>query len=484
MKKATAFIDIPRTNSPKRPVDERVKDWQEVEGDLSPADLRRQAARCMDCGIAFCHKGCPLGNHVPDWNDLVYANSLQHASARLHATNNFPEFTGRICPAPCEEACVLNINAEPVAIRQIEKQIADNAWTQNWLPPQPPTSETGKSVAVVGSGPAGLAAAQQLRRAGHAVTVFERDDRPGGLLRYGIPDFKLEKSLIDRRLTQLQAEGVRFETHQNLGDNLLLETLEADFDAVLLCIGAQQPRPLEIPGATLPGVHLAMEYLTAANHALSQHPVDTPICAAGKRVLVLGGGDTGADCVGTAHRQGATDVLNFHYKPAPPSERTTQMPWPWWPMVLRESTSHEEGGSREWSVVATRFSADINGQVRRLHCTRVEWRDGADGKLRMHHLPDTEFVLEVDLVLVAIGFTGPEVEHSTALSALRSSTGAIEVDDRYQTKRDAVFACGDATRGASLVVWAIWEGRETARCIDIHLQGDSQLPTIPNIHPI
>ena len=484
MKKATAFLEIPRSTPPKRPVDERVHDWREVEGDLQTDVLTAQAARCMDCGIAFCHKGCPLGNYVPDWNDLVYRSDFEQAAARLHSTNNFPEVTGRICPAPCEEACVLNINSDPVSIRQIEKQIADTAWSAEWVKPQPSTVQTGKSVAVVGSGPAGLAAAQQLARAGHAVTVFERDDRLGGLLRYGIPDFKMEKHIIDRRVEQLEAEGAVFRTGVDVGRDISIEQLNEEHDAVLLCIGALAPRPLDIPGNDLDGVHFAMDYLTQQNRRVAGDTVEGGIHAKDKRVLVLGGGDTGADCIGTAHRQGASEVYNFHYKPAPPSERTAEMPWPWWPMVLRESTSHEEGGIREWSVVATRFSGDDQGRVTHLHCNRVEWKPNADGRLAMTHIDDSEFELEIDLALIAIGFVGPQVGAQQGLEPELSQRGAIAVDAEYHTSIPGVFACGDATRGASLVVWAIWEGREVARQVDIHLQGDSLLPSVPNRNPI
>ena len=484
MSSATAFVDIPRSRLPKRPASLRIKDWREVEGDLAPGALREQAARCIDCGIPFCHKGCPLGNHIPDWNDLVSRSRWRQASDRLHATNNFPEFTGRICPAPCEEACVLNISGDPVTIRQIEKQIVDHAWREGWLAPQPCDTATGCGVAVVGSGPAGLAAAQQLARVGHAVTVFERDDRPGGLLRYGIPDFKMEKAAIDRRLDQMRAEGVVFRTGVNIGPDIGLDALGERFDAVVLAIGAQAPRALDIPGRDLHGVHFAMEYLTRQNRRVAGDRVADPISAADRHVVILGGGDTGADCLGTAHRHGAREVQHFHYKPPPPAERTAEMPWPWWPMILRESSSHEEGGHREWSAVPKRFSGDASGRVRRMHCVRVRWEADAGGVARMIEIPGTGFAVRADLVLLSIGFTGPETGVFGAQAPRRRDDGTIAVGSAYETSRPGVFACGDATRGASLVVWAIWEGREAARAVDVSLRGASPLPTLPNRFPI
>ena len=484
MRKAAAFVEIPRSRLPKRPARERVKDWREVEGDLKPRALRGQAARCIDCGIPFCHKGCPLGNHIPDWNDLVSRAKWRQASERLHATNNFPEFTGRICPAPCEEACVLNISGEPVTIRQIEKQIVDYAWEQGWIAPVPSDSATGHSIAVVGSGPAGLAAAQQLVRVGHSVTVFERDERLGGLLRYGIPDFKMEKTGLGRRVEQMRAEGVEFRTGVNVGRDLDLDTLERRFDAVILAIGALAPRDLRIPGRNLEGVHFAMDYLTRQNRLVAGDHVPDPISAAGRHVVILGGGDTGADCLGTAHRQGAREVHHFHYKPPPPSERTAEMPWPWWPMILRESSSHEEGGRREWGAIPKRFSGDASGRVRHMHCVRVCWEADAGGVMRMAEIPDTEFEVRADLVLLSIGFSGPELAVLGARAPRRLDDGRIAIGAEFETSRRGVFACGDATRGASLVVWAIWEGREAARAVDISLRGASPLPTLPNRHPI
>ena len=484
MRKAAAFVEIPRSRLPKRPAEERVKDWREVEGDLSPRPLRGQAARCIDCGIPFCHKGCPLGNHIPDWNDLVSRAKWRQASERLHATNNFPEFTGRICPAPCEEACVLNISGEPVTIRQIEKQIVDYAWRQGWIAPVARASATGHSVAVVGSGPAGLAAAQQLARVGHEVTVFERDDRPGGLLRYGIPDFKMEKEGLERRIEQMRAEGVGFRTGVDIGRDLELDTLRRRFDAVILAVGALDPRDLAIPGRELEGVYFAMDYLTRQNRLVAGDRVPDAISAHGRHVVILGGGDTGADCLGTAHRQGAREVHHFHYKPPPPSERTAEMPWPWWPMILRESSSHEEGGRREWSAIPKRFSGDASGRVRHMHCIRVRWEADAGGVMRMVEVPGSDFEVRADLVLLAIGFTGPELAVFGEQAPRRREDGRIAVGPDFETSRSGVFACGDATRGASLVVWAIWEGREAARAVDISLRGTSPLPTLPNRYPI
>lgn len=480
----SAFVDIPRSRPPKRPVGERITDWLEVESDLPDDTLRRQASRCMDCGIPFCHKGCPLGNYVPEWNELTGDNDWHTAITRLHATNNFPEFTGRTCPAPCEESCVLNINDDPVTIRQIEKQLADSAWDAGWVVPQPAARPSGKHVAIIGSGPAGLAAAQQLCRVGHAVTVYERDDRLGGLLRYGIPDFKLEKWTIDRRLEQMRAEGVTFRPDVNVGTDVPLDVIRAQHDVVLLAIGAQRARRMHIPGSELEGIHPAMEYLVQQNKVLAGVSRAPRIDAHGKHVVILGGGDTGADCLGTAHRQGAERVHHFHYKPAPPSERTANMPWPWWPMILRTSSSHEEGGEREWSVVAQAFSGDRHGRVRRMHCVHVEWVRDGNAQPRMREVPDSRFEVDADLVLLAIGFDGAESDALCTPGLGAGPNGTLHVDDAYRTSLPAVFACGDATRGASLVVWAIWEGREAARQMDSHLMGKTMLPTLPNRHPI
>ncbi len=466
MGRPDAFKDVHRTPPPKRPAGERVHDWREVGGDLALPVVQQQASRCMDCGVPFCHGGCPLGNHVPEWNDLVYRGDWQAASARLHETNNFPEFTGRICPAPCEQACVLALHGEPVTIEHIEKRIVERAWAAGWITPRPPTTRTGRRVAIVGSGPAGLAAAQQLARGGHSVTVFERDDRPGGLLRYGIPDFKLDKAVLDRRLDQIVAEGVVFRTGVQVGRDITLEALRAEHDAVCLAVGALQARDLPLPGRDLPGVHLAMDYLTRQNRAVAGDDIDL-IDAAGSRVVVLGGGDTGADCLGTALRQGAEEVFHYHYRDAPPTERTEDMPWPWWPMTLQKTSSHEEGGQRGWSVLAKAFLG--GDRLEALQCVRVEWSTG-----RMREVPGTVFELPVDLAFLAVGFTGPDPIPGVDFSRAEG----------FRTTLPDVYVCGDARRGASLVVTAIWEGREAARVIDAALVGEARLPTVPNPYPL
>ncbi|MEZ4254739.1 MAG: glutamate synthase subunit beta [Polyangiales bacterium] len=427
-------------------------------------------------------QGCPLGNHIPDWNDLVYRGDFRGALARLHATNNFPEFTGHTCPAPCEDACVLTINDDAVTIKQVEKEIIDRAWSEGWIEPVRAAASTGRSVAVVGSGPAGLAVAQQLVRVGHAVTVYERDDRAGGLLRYGIPDFKLEKIQVERRVKQLEAEGVTFKLGVNVGGETTLDDLRNAHDAVCLAVGAQKPRDMPIQGRELAGVHLAMDYLTQQNRVVAGDAVSGQITAKGKRVVILGGGDTGADCLGTAHRQGAAEVHHFHYKPAPPEMRTEEMPWPWYPMILRESSSHEEGGERDWAVLCKAFEGS-NGKLERLRCVRVRWDVGPDGRAQMIEIDGSEFHIDADLALIAIGFVGAEAEPlGDALSTTRR--GTVESDDAFRTNLPGVFACGDARRGASLVVWAIWEGREVARAVDTYLMGSSSLPSSPNPNPI
>ena len=415
----------------------------------------------MDCGVPFCHTGCPLTNIIPDWNDLVYRGRWREAIRVLHATNNFPEFTGRLCPAPCEAACVLGINEPPVTIKQIEKTIVDRAFAEGWIAPEPPVNITGKRVAIVGSGPAGLAAAQQLCRAGHAVTVFEKNDRIGGLLRYGIPNFKMEKHLIDRRLEQMRAEGVEFIPNAHVGRDIPVEDLRRDYDAILLAGGAEQPRDLPVPGRELNGIYFAMQFLGRSS----------PVSAEGKRVVIIGGGDTGADCLGTSHRQKALSVHQFELLPQPPLERSPSTPWPLWPMQLRTESSHEEGGIREWSVATTRFTGDEHGNVKQLHATRV-------GPVpRFEPIPGTEFTLDADLVLLAMGFLGPVgTGLLDSLGVKLDLRGNVHAGGNYMTSVPGVFAAGDMRRGQSLVVWAITEGRHAARNIDHYLMGSSKLP--------
>jgi glutamate synthase (NADPH) small chain len=481
MGKITGFLEIAREMPERRAVEERLKDWRELEGKHSEDALRKQGARCMDCGIPFCHKGCPLGNVIPDWNDFVYRGRWREAIDRLHSTNNFPEFTGRVCPAPCEEACVLNINDDAVTIKQIEKQIIDHAWKHEGVAPLPAPVKTGKRVAVVGSGPAGLACAQQLGRAGHHVTVFERADRIGGLLRYGIPDFKMEKHLIDRRLEQMEAEGVTFRTGVEVGVSLSVEELRRDFDAIVIAIGACQPRDLPIPGRELDGVHFAMEFLPQQNKVVAGDRVPGQILATGKRVVILGGGDTGSDCLGTSNRQGALSVHQFELLPRPPESRTAEMPWPYWPMIFRTSSSHEEGVVRDFSINTKRFSGE-NGRVKRLHGVRLDWVPGDDGRMRMVEAAGSEFEMDADLVLLALGFVGPEKPGLVSdLGVGLTDRGNVAVDGEYATNVPGVFACGDARRGQSLVVWAIWEGREAARRVDRYLMGETALPASPDV---
>jgi glutamate synthase (NADPH/NADH) small chain len=467
-----------RETPQRRPIPLRLQDWKEVYEDFSHDVLRDQAARCMDCGIPFCHNGCPLGNLIPEWNDLVYRDRWRDAIERLHATNNFPEFTGRLCPAPCEASCVLGINQDAVTIKQVEVEIIDNAFDKGWVVPLPPDRLTNKKVAVVGSGPAGLAAAQQLTRAGHQVTVFERADRIGGLLRYGIPEFKMEKRHIDRRIEQMEAEGTQFRTGVNVGVDLTAAQLRLNYDAVVLTGGATDWRDLPIPGRELDGVHQAMEYLPWANRVQNGDPVlgddgEPPITAKGKKVVIIGGGDTGADCLGTSHRQGAASVTQLEIMPTPPEKRTEGMPWPTYPMVYRVSSAHEEGGERLYSVNTTEFVADSDGKLQALRLVEVE-RD-SDG--RFVAVPGTERELPAQLVLLAMGFVGPEK------GALLSDLG-VDLDDRgnvardrsYMTNVDGVFSAGDIGRGQSLIVWAIAEGRSAAAGVDAYLTGRHVLP--------
>jgi len=466
------FLSHDRQLPPRRPVAVRLQDWREVYQPSDDAVTQVQAGRCMDCGIPFCHNGCPLGNLIPEWNDLVHSGRWQDASARLHATNNFPEFTGRLCPAPCEASCVLGISQQPVTIEQVEKEIGEKAWASGWLPPMPPAQRSGKRVAVVGSGPAGLAAAQQLTRAGHQVTVFERADRIGGLLRYGIPEFKMEKWVLDRRIRQLAAEGTEFRPGVNVGVDLSAEQLRADHDAILLAGGATAWRELPIPGRELGGVHQAMEYLPPANRVQQGDLASSPISATGKRVVIIGGGDTGADCLGTAHRQGAAAVHQFEILPKPPAARSTDNPWPTWPLILRTSSAHEEGGERVFAVNTERFVDDGDGNVAALRAHQVELVDG-----RFAAVPGTEFDLPCELVLLAMGFVGPErAGLLTELGVEFTERGNVARDDQFGTGVPGVYVAGDMGRGQSLIVWAIAEGRSAAACVDRYLTGQSVLP--------
>jgi glutamate synthase (NADPH/NADH) small chain len=472
MGKVTGFMEYTREMPQRRPPADRIKDWFEVYLPFPQDKVREQGARCMDCGVPFCHTGCPLSNIIPDWNDLVYRGRWHEAIRQLHATNNFPEFTGRICPAPCEAACVLGINEPPVTIKQIEKTIVDHAFEMGYIKPEPPETLTGKRVAIVGSGPAGLAAAQQLARAGHEVTVFEKSDRIGGLLRYGIPNFKMEKHLIDRRLQQMRAEGVHFQVNAHVGINVPTEDLRRDFHAILLAGGAEQPRNLNIPGRELKGIHFAMEFLPQQNRRCEGDTVadNIAILAGGKRVVIIGGGDTGADCLGTSHRQGALSVTQFELLPKPPDERAASTPWPLWPMQLRSESSHEEGGIRDWSVSTTLFTGDEQGNLKQLHAVRI----GPPPKFEP--IPGTEFTLDADLVLLAMGFLGPVHNGMVEQLGLKlDSRSNIATDENYMSSIPGIFAAGDMRRGQSLVVWAITEGRKAARAVDVYLMGDSKL---------
>jgi glutamate synthase (NADPH/NADH) small chain len=480
MGKITGFLEFEREKVHKEPVEARLKHWREFEERTPDAILKRQGARCMDCGIPFCHKGCPLGNIIPDWNDLVYRGRWREAIGRLHSTNNFPEFTGRICPAPCEEACVLNINNDPVTIKNLEKNIIDHAWDEGWVAPAIAPRKTGKKVAVVGSGPAGMACAQQLARAGHAVTLFERADRIGGLLRYGIPDFKMEKWLIDRRMEQMAAEGVTFRTSVNVGVDVKGDDLRRAFDAVVLSCGATKPRDLPVPGRDLRGIHFAMEFLPQQNKLNAGDRVEGQIRADGKRVVILGGGDTGSDCLGTSNRQGAISVHQFELLPEPPKDRPP-LSWPNWPMILRTSSSHEEGVVRDFSINTRAFVGDADGRVKALRGVRLEWQQD-NGRPVMKEIPGSEFELPCDLVLLALGFLGPEADTVVdQLGCELTERGNLKAGRDYQTTAPGVFACGDARRGQSLVVWAIWEGREAARGVDAWLMGETFLPASPEL---
>jgi glutamate synthase (NADPH/NADH) small chain len=473
----TGFLKYDRELPKRRPVDVRIMDWREVypegpDAPFGPAEVSTQATRCMDCGIPFCHNGCPLGNLIPEWNDLVRTDRWQTAIERLHATNNFPEFTGRLCPAPCEAACVLGINDDPVTIKQVEVSIIDRAFDEGWVTPQLPERHTNRRIAVVGSGPAGLAAAQQLTRAGHEVTVYERADRIGGLLTYGIPEFKMEKRHVTTRLAQMEAEGTRFVTGVDVGRDISVEDLRAGHDAVVLAMGATVPRDLPAPGRELTGIYAAMDYLVPANRVQLGDLEQSPIDANGKHVVIIGGGDTGADCLGTAHRQGAASVVQLEIMPRPSDERPSATPWPTWPLIYRTSSAHEEGGERLFSVNTERFVDDGNGNVRALLLNEVEMVDG-----KFQKVAGTEREIPADLVFLAMGFTG--VDRGGLLEGL-----GVEVDPRGNIVRDAewrttapdVFVAGDAGRGQSLIVWAIAEGRACAAAVDAHLTGDTSLP--------
>ncbi|MDA8362939.1 MAG: glutamate synthase subunit beta [Gammaproteobacteria bacterium] len=481
MGKPTGFLEFGRQDPAELPVTERIRFYKEFALPLEEREMARQGARCMDCGIPFCQSGCPVNNIIPDWNDLVYRGRWKEALAVLHSTNNFPEFTGRVCPAPCEEACTLNINSDPVTIKNIEHAIIDKGWEEGWVQPQPAARGTGRRVAIVGSGPAGLACAQQLARAGHAVTVFEKSDRPGGLLRYGIPDFKLEKLHVERRIEQMAAEGVDFRLNQHVGVNVPAKTLLVEYDAVVLAGGSEHPRDLLVPGRQLKGVHFAMEFLPQQNRRIAgdRIPEDVAITATGKHVVVIGGGDTGSDCVGTSIRQGARSVTQIELLPRPPERPDRLVTWPDWPLKLRTSTSQQEGMTRDWGV-ATKEFAGRDGCVRSLRAVRVEWRKDGRGAPTMHEVPGSEFEMKAELVLLALGYLHPV--HEGMLSELavgldgRGNIAATDSEGGYRTSVAKVFAAGDTRRGQSLVVWAIREGRQAARAVDEFLMGSSDLP--------
>ena len=470
MGKPTGFLEYSRELPQRRPVIERVNDWFEIYQDFPEPKIQQQGARCMDCGVPFCHTGCPVNNNIPNWNDLVYHGRWREAVRRLHATNNFPEFTGRICPAPCEAACVLGINQPAVAIKQIEKTIIDRAFAEGWIQPEPPEIETGKKIAIIGSGPAGLAAAQQLRRARHAVTVYEKADRVGGLLRYGIPNFKLEKHVVDRRVAQIEAEGVQFVTGAHVGVNVSIEQLRGEYDALVLAGGAEQPRDLRVPGRELKGIHFAMDFLQQQNRRnLGLSVAGEEILATGKHVVIIGGGDTGADCLGTSHRQKAKSVRQYEIMPMPPQERAPHTPWPLWPLQLRTESAHEEGGDRDWAVATTQFTGDAQGNVKQLHAVRI------GPPPAFEPISGTEFFVEADLVLLAMGFTGPVRNGMIEqLGVILDPRGNVQTDANSMSSVPGVFAAGDMRRGQSLVVWAVAEGRKAATGVDAYLRAESR----------
>jgi glutamate synthase (NADPH/NADH) small chain len=466
MGKPTGFMEYKREVPERRPATERINDWLDVYTEFPVEKARTQGARCMDCGVPFCHGGCPLNNLIPDWNDLVYHDRWREAVRQLHSTNNFPEVTGRICPAPCEASCVLGINEPPVTIRSNEKSIVERGWVEGWITPQPAAVKTGKKVAVVGSGPSGLATAQQLARAGHSVTVYEKNDRLGGLMQYGIPNFKLEKHLLTRRLAQMEAEGVRFVTNAHVGANVSVEELRRDYDAIVLAGGSESPRNLKVPGRELKGIHFAVPFLTQATRRVygEKIPADISIEATGKHVIIIGGGDTGADCLGTSHRQKAASVTQLEIMPKPPEERSPNTPWPLWPLQLRTESSHEEGGKRVWSVSTVKFVGDANGNVCELHGTKVA------PPPKFEAVPGSEFVLKADLVLLAMGFTGPVRNGMIEqLGVELDKRGNVKTDEHYMSTVPGVFAAGDMRRGQSLVVWAITEGRKAAAAVNEYL---------------